>query len=201
MSDRKFVFADVHDSVISVHSRERRGQGGFTLIELMIVVAIIAVLAAVIIPSWTKESRRGKYDPEVRAVFSEISVKEEQYKSETGNGAYAALGTCPAAPSQTGVDLVSQTCYTGLWPTVRVAPAENKIRCTYAVTIGPANTAGSSPAVPVGSTFTLPSNSATYVAAWYYIVATCDMDGQGGTNATFFTASWDQSIQKMNYGS
>ena len=176
----------------------RREQGGFTLIELMIVVAIIVVLAAVIIPSWTKEARKGKYDPEIRAMFSEIAVKEEQYKSEAGGGAYLALSVCPTAPSQAGVDLLAQVCYPGAWTTLRVAPSETAIRCTYAVTVGVAP--GTAPSVPGGSTFTMPASIGTYAGAWYYIVGTCDMDGAGGTNATFFTASWDQTIQKMNYG-
>ena len=37
-----------------------RSQRGFTILELMIVVAIVAILASVVIPSWAKESRSGK---------------------------------------------------------------------------------------------------------------------------------------------
>ena len=171
-----------------------QGQRGFTLLELMTVVAIIAVLAAVAIPSWTRESRRGKFDPEVRAMFAEIGLKQEQYKSEAGNGVYSALPLCPATTSPKGVDVLAASCYSGAWTTLRIAPTDSAIRCTYVVTTGTGV-----PTVPVG--FTAPANSATMAGPWYQVVGTCDMDNSGGTNTTFFAASWDQKIQKQNYGS
>jgi general secretion pathway protein G len=39
---------------------ERAGEGGFTLIELMIVMAIIALLSTIAIPSFVKEVKRAK---------------------------------------------------------------------------------------------------------------------------------------------
>ena len=58
----------------------------------MIVVALIGILAAVVIPSWTSTSRNKKYDPEISAMMTEISTREEQYKTEVGNGVVSRRG-------------------------------------------------------------------------------------------------------------
>ena len=51
---------------------------GFTLIELMIAVAIIAVLAAIAIPSYTDYVRRGRLTDAVSKLAA-MRVKMEQY--------------------------------------------------------------------------------------------------------------------------
>lgn len=51
---------------------------GFTLIELMIVVAIIAILSAIAIPSYTDYVRRGKITEAISGL-SDLKVRLEQY--------------------------------------------------------------------------------------------------------------------------
>ena len=51
---------------------------GFTLIELMIAVAIVAVLAAIAIPSYSEYVRRGRIT-EVVSTLAGMRVKMEQY--------------------------------------------------------------------------------------------------------------------------
>lgn len=79
---------------------------GFTLLELMIVVAVIAILAMIAIPSYTEQVRKGKRADAVRAI-GELQLALERWRSENpcygapsaGTcSAYTASGTYPAVP-------------------------------------------------------------------------------------------------------
>jgi type IV pilus assembly protein PilE len=72
---------------------------GFTLIELMIVVGIIAILASIAIPSYSEYVRRSRITEAVSAL-SGMRVKMEQYfqDNRTYSGACVA-GTVAALPS------------------------------------------------------------------------------------------------------
>ncbi len=169
--------------------RGRARQHGFTIVEIMIAVAIIAVLAAIAVPMWTRESRKVKADSEVTSMFGELVVKLEQYKLE--NGAYLAAAACPGAPAPTGYKFVDKCKTSGSeWEKLRVSP-ESSMSCTYEIVVGDNVTVPSPP-----SPFTM----ATPATSWFYLVATCDMDGQGAPYATFFRSSLDSSLQKADYG-
>ena len=65
-------------------SRPEATNRGFTLIEVMIVVAIVAILAGVALPSYLDYLRRGQL-PEAQAALSDFRVKMEQYYQDNRN--------------------------------------------------------------------------------------------------------------------
>ncbi|MGQ2994784.1 type IV pilin protein [Variovorax sp.] len=64
---------------------------GFTLIEMMIVVALIAILAAIALPSYNDYIRRGQ-QPEAFNALSDFRAKMEQYYQD--NRKYGSGTTC-----------------------------------------------------------------------------------------------------------
>ena len=66
---------------------------GFTLIEVMIVVAIVAILAAVALPAYTDYIRRGQLT-QAFTQLSDYRIKMEQYFQD--NRSYGT-GTCASA--------------------------------------------------------------------------------------------------------
>lgn len=74
-------------------SSKKRGCRGFTLIELMIVVVVISLLAAVAYPSYAGYVRRGK----IATALSEMTavrVRLEQYYQDNRNYGPVAGTTC-----------------------------------------------------------------------------------------------------------
>ncbi len=98
-------------------------QKGFTLIELMIVVAIIGILAAIAIPAYQ--------DYTARAQASEAFVLLDGIKSDV----QSAMDQDPASPNCGGV-----AARTGTYSTLGAPVAANGI-CTATVTFNPTGVA------------------------------------------------------------
>lgn len=83
-------------------SRRFSLQQGFTLVELMIVVAIIGILAAVALPNYKDYMRRSQL-PEATSALATLRIKYEQYYQDNRN--YGSASCTNGAVSLTSRDL------------------------------------------------------------------------------------------------
>ena len=77
--------------------RRNSGRAGFTLIEIMIVVAIIAVLAAAIVPNMVR-GRTTANDAAAKGTLKTVSTALETYMSSNGNYPSTTTALISAAP-------------------------------------------------------------------------------------------------------
>lgn len=70
-------------------SSDRRRTPGFTLIEMLIVVAMVAILAAVALPSY-REYIKKSYRSEAQSYLMTIAARQQQFLVDTR--AFSALG-------------------------------------------------------------------------------------------------------------
>ena len=80
--------------IVSVTQR-KNSQGGFTLIELMIVVGIIGIIAAIALPAYGRYVERTHIGDGQRALLDAAQWAERQYT--VSGSTYPATNTLPAA--------------------------------------------------------------------------------------------------------
>ncbi|MEW4983288.1 MAG: prepilin-type N-terminal cleavage/methylation domain-containing protein [Cycloclasticus sp.] len=90
----------------NLQTMKQNGQKGFTLIELMIVVAIIGILAALAIPAYKDYTIKARVN-EGASVSGAVKTAMEVYWSEKGNLTNAYLSTSIFGHESLGVSTVA----------------------------------------------------------------------------------------------
>lgn len=67
---------------------------GFTLIELMVVVAIVGIIAAIAIPSYTEQVQKSRRADAVRAI-GQMQLALERWRAENPCYGKSAVSPCP----------------------------------------------------------------------------------------------------------
>jgi type IV pilus assembly protein PilE len=96
------------EQVTEKSSMPGKSRPGFTLIELMIVVAIIAILATVAIPAYVNQVNRSR-QTDAAATLMLAKMEQEVFWSGTQNYAYASRIGCLASFSGAGTTCLT-TC-------------------------------------------------------------------------------------------
>ncbi|MCU1061545.1 pilin [Stenotrophomonas maltophilia] len=92
-----------------------KNQKGFTLIELMIVVAIIAILAAIALPAYQDYTSKSK----VTAALADLAAHKTQFEMEVSNGKTPSLVTAGFQAANTGNCSAIEVDDTGMTCTIR----------------------------------------------------------------------------------
>jgi type IV pilus assembly protein PilE len=148
-----------------------RAESGFTLIELVIAVALVAILSAIAMPSYQTYARRGQLSDAFTSL-ADMRVKMEQYYQDNKfYGTAANSTTCATLPGYTAFPI--STKYFTLSCTAGAAPSQ-----TFTLTatgIGGLTTGYEYSLNQVGTKGTTKfANNSSSAACWLTKAASCD---------------------------
>ena len=120
---------------------------GFSLIELMIVVAIVAILVSVAYPAYTSSILKGKR-AEGRAALAELMQQQERYLTQ--NNCYLGFTTTPSGTATASAPSPSTACGAVTATTVpfKLFSGDSLAKASYLLSAGVCPTAVASVNLP-----------------------------------------------------
>ena len=181
----------------------RGREAGFTLVELLVTIAVISILAAIAIPSFFGETRKTRAIAEVAPMFNDLRIRMEQYLQERGvyPDTLTESGLYPTATPNAALHALQPLPAT--WQALNVQiSGSDAVRCGYTWvssrsnngTTGPSTGNAGPKATVAPFNFVAPNND------WYYLLAKCRMDPNHTGFSWYFTSSLDSKILSDNEG-
>lgn len=182
-------------------------QDGFTLVEMMFVVAVIGILATVAVVAYTKNVKKA-HAAEVPQVLGELRSREEMYAAEKGR-------FLPVCPNPSGTPVAVSDCAEGdwfpatlpgkgniqsytlpqRWLDLKVNMTSQGLYCQYEVVSGLANDR-----TQMSTWGTLMWGAATPTRNWFNLMAQCDWDGSSLVKSQYYSRDDWSELGKVNDG-
>jgi type IV pilus assembly protein PilE len=197
------AFAFSGDAPVRYTAAVRGRQAGFTLVELLVTIAVISILAAIAIPSFFGETRKARATAEVTPMFNDLRIRMEQYLQERGvyPDTLTEAGLYPTASPDAALHALQPL--PAAWQALHIQiSGPDAVRCGYTWVSSRSNNGATGPstgnagpkATAAPFSFVPPNND------WYYLLAKCRMDPNHTGYSWYFTSSLDSKIVPDNEG-
>lgn len=167
------------------------------MVEILVVVVLIGILAAVAVPMFSGTSNKARMNSETNAILTDIRTRQEQYAVEMGR--YFTTTDTMGVPQANlnGTKGPWQTAGVTSWAPLKVSPSITDVACTYMTRGGGPGTFS---AIATTKPFDHIPNNAPASQNWYVVVALCD-DNRSATvpEYIYYGTSWAAGTTRAKY--